>query len=733
MYIVLLSLVTFLFDGGVATVERSFAPFVNPAGIAISPGLETSYLLGINGGDATHTIGLSMGGIGFGTEIRGAERNFILSSGLRIKDWIYFGSGYRFGDIGGYNIGTIIRPHRFLSIGVVGDKIGDRYLVSSGIGVRPGTDRITLTIDGVLEQGKVPDYRFGARLEPVDGIFIEGYWDEDIWRAGISLSLGNIGFGGKIGGTENYNAAMVLSRERHPTFKKPAPRFAELILKGSYPELERSGTFFEKISAPFYNLLSRIEALSKEDACKGILLELKGARMPMSQWEELRDALVDFKAEGKKVYIYGTHYGFGSLYLASVADSVFLHPAGMVFIPGIQARMIYIKGTMEKLGIEAQIERVGRFKSASEAFEREDMSEEDSLQLMEYLMDIYYPTIETIAEARDISKDSLKRLIDEGIFFTGESAREAGLIDAVWERKRVDSLVFGENGDRFRKEREVKRGWREDKEKGKIALVIAEGTIIEGRSSDGWIGSDDMVNTLEKVRDDESIKAVVFRVNSGGGSAIASEMIAEALKDVAEEKPVVVSMGGVAASGGYFISAYGDRIYANNSTLTGSIGVIWAGILFKGLYDKIGVSWDIVKLGRHADIGSDIRKWDDHEREKIRRAVEWVYNRFTSTVADGRDTTVEHIHSIGEGRIWSGVDAKEIGLVDEIGGMLTALKSAQEMADIEERDVVIYPKPERGFRFDPTFGISSHLSSIKSLLSSEYLYIMPYKIDVEVR
>ncbi|MDO9575152.1 MAG: signal peptide peptidase SppA [bacterium] len=734
-YVLLLSVVASLFDGSVATVQRSFSPFVNPAGIAISPGLEFSYLGSFHGDDTSHTIGFSLGSIGLGTLIKNGEENFILTGGGSINDWIYLGTGYRFGDTKGYKFGATIRPHRLLSIGLVGDKVDDTFLFSTGVGIRPGTNRLTLTFDieNYRKGDNSLDYTVGLKIEPVDGIFIEGYGNKDMWKTGVSVSFGKFGVGGKYGKmdeTDSYDAGIVFSNERYPTFMKPKPAFAELRIKGSYPELERSGFIFERIDAPFYSLLNQIKEISEDDACKGVILELKGPKMSMSQWEEIRNALLDFKARGKKIYTYSTYYGLGSLYLSSVADSLFLHPAGEVLIPGIQARRMYFKGTMDKLGIEAQIERIGRFKSAAEPFEREDMSEEDSLQLTEYLCDVYYPAIEAIAEARGISSDSLQQLIDKGIFFSGEQAVEAGLIDATFEKKEVDSII-GKKKEKFKKEKVVKREWRVDKEK--IALVIAEGNIIQGKSSKGYIGSDDMVETLEGVKNDKSIKAVVFRVNSGGGDALASELIANALKDIRKKKPVVVSMGGVAGSGGYFISTYGDKIYADNSTITGSIGVIWPGFLLKGLYDKIGISWDIVKLGEHADILSDIHKWDDYEREKIKKSVEWWYDRFTNAVASGRDTTKEYIHSIGEGRIWSGVSAKEIGLIDDVGGMLDALKEAQKIAKIKEREVVIYPRPKRELKFGLSFGISTYLSSLKSLLSSEYLYIMPYRIEIEER
>ncbi len=735
---ILMSVVITLFaDVSVSTTQRSFSSFVNPSGIAISPGLELSYLGSFSDIDTSHTIGLSLGNLGFGTVIRGEQTSYVLSSGARICNWLHMGYGYKFGDTKGYLIGTTVRPHRFLSLGFVGDKIGDNFLLKSGIGIRPGTDRITLSFDyNYNVEDESSDYFVGLKVEPVDGIFIEGYGNEDVWNAGISISFGNIGLGGRYGkndDNETYNAGLVLSNEKYPTFMKPKPCFAELKIEGSYPELKRSQFLFEKIEAPFYKLLSQIKELSEDDACKGLVLELKGSLMHMSKWEEIRNELSRFKASGKKIYIYSLSYGLGSLYLSSIADSIFVHPVGKVVIPGIQIRRIYFKGTMEKIGVEAQVEGIGRFKSTPETFERKDMSEEDSLQIIEYLEDVYYPTIEIIAEARGMSTDSLQKLIDEGIFFNSDGAIEARLVDAALEKQDLDSLI-GSGARKFKKEKIVGREWRKGKKK--IALVIADGNIIRGKSSQGYMGSDDMVKTLEGIRDDEDVKAVVLRVNSGGGDALASELITNALRDISKDKPVIISMGGVAGSGGYVISIYGDKIFSDNTTLTGSIGVFWINFIFKELYDKIGISWDIVKLGKHADIMSEIHKWDEYERERIKKSVEWYYDRFINLVASERDTSKEYIHSIGEGRIWSGIKAKELGLIDEIGGLLDALDEAQRMADIKERDVDIYPKPKTGFSLGmmgSPFDLDNYLSSIRSLLSSEYLYMIPYILEVKER
>ncbi len=733
--LIIMVLLTFLFDGSVATTQRSFSPFLNPAGTALSPGLELSYVGSVNDIDTTHNIGILLGNLGFGTSIINRNTNYYLAGSARINDWLSIGSEYKFGDIKGYSIGTIIRPHRFLSLGLVGDKIEKRFVWKSGIGIRPGTDRLTVSLDYDYDtKDETSDYLVGLKIEPLEGIFLEGYGNEDQWRAGISISFGKFGVGGGYGETgdlKNYNAGILFSNEVYQTFLKPEPSLADFKLEGSYPEIEISEFFFQTIDVPFYKLIKSIKELTENDACSGIILELNRTRMSLNKWEELRDELSRFRSKGKKIYVYSTDYGIGSLYLSSIADSIFIHPLGDVLIPGIQIRRMYLKGTMEKIGVKAQVEKVGKFKSAPETFGRTDMSTQDSLQYMEFLKDVFYPMVETIASARGMPKDSLHKLIDEGIFFNSEEAIEAGLVDAALRRCEIDSILETKAKE-FKDFGVVNREWKTSKEK--IALVIADGLIIQGKSSQGYIGSDDMVKTLEKIRDDRSIKAVVLRVNSGGGDGLASELITEVLKDIAERKVLVVSMGGVAGSGGYMIAMHGDKIYADNSTLTGSIGVFWLGFVFKGLYDKLGITWDILKLGEHADALSDIHEWDEYEREKVKSSVKWFYDRFVGEVASARDTTWDYIHSIGEGRVWSAIKGRELGLLDEVGGLLDAIDEAQSMAGIEERAVDVYPKPRPGIGFSMGGNIPiDYLKSLMSLLSAEYLYMIPYIVDLDVK
>jgi len=321
--------------------------------------------------------------------------------------------------------------------------------------------------------------------------------------------------------------------------------------------------------------------------------------------------------------------------------------------------------------------------------------------------------IQEIAQARNMEPDTLLELINKEVFFNSENAMKSGLIDTVAYQYEIDDLLEGIFGKSLKKEPikkflerdELSRIWKE--KNPKIALLIAEGSITTGESGydpmpiigGKYIGSETMSKLLNRIRKDKSIKALVFRVNSGGGSALASDIIAQELKRVAKEKPVIVSMSNVAASGGYEISCLADRILVDRFTLTGSIGVLSVHPIFQGLYDKLGISWDVVKRGEHADYFSDIRHFTDDEQEKFEREVKWCYDRFISQVAEGRGLEKTQVDSIAQGRIWSGARAKEIGLVDEVGGLLRAIEVAKEKANIKEAEVVIFPEPKKSFFF----------------------------------
>ncbi|WP_430813894.1 signal peptide peptidase SppA [Carboxylicivirga sp. RSCT41] len=479
-------------------------------------------------------------------------------------------------------------------------------------------------------------------------------------------------------------------------------------------------------------LLKNIEKAKRDENITGIVLESGMVQAGYATLEEIRNALIDFKSSGKFIYSFAPVYTQKAYYLSSVADKVYLNPSGMLELKGMYAERTFFKKALEKVGVEIQVFKHGKFKSAVEPFLLEKMSEPARLQTEVYLNSMWDHVKGGIAEARGLTPEKVSELADEmPMFRTDNSLVESGLIDGLKYKDEViselkeligvdedDDLeavksnkyakVYVPNGKVFIKE--------------KIAVIYAEGDI-DGTSSDG-IKSDKLSKTIRKARRDSSIKAIVFRVNSPGGSALGSEIIWREVELAQQEKPVIVSMGNYAASGGYYISCAAEKIVANPTTLTGSIGIFGMIPNAEGLTKKIGVSFDGVKTNEFADMPSITRPFRKEEKELLQAYIVKGYDTFIGRCADGRETTKEAIDKIGQGRVWSGVNALDIDLVDEIGGLNTAIDFAKEAAGLEEYGIVELPKAE-----DPIEQFMKELTGEarmfigKSLMGEEYKYI----------
>lgn len=450
------------------------------------------------------------------------------------------------------------------------------------------------------------------------------------------------------------------------------------------------------------DILENIKKAKQDDNIKGIFLEISMPQAGISTLGEIREALLDFRESGKFILASADNYTQSAYYLASVADHLYLTPTGLVQWTGLRSEVMFYKGALEKLGLEPQILRHGKFKSAVEPFMNEEMSEESREQVMSYLGSIWQVILEGVSDSRNLTVEELDRIAGNLLVRSSETAVEHGLVDEVMYRDQVLSKlkelagideeddIKSVNNAQYTKvpmPREF-RGLPRDK----IAIVFAEGTIGTGEGSELTIGSDRISRAIREARRDTTYKAIVFRVNSPGGSALASEIIWREVELAAKEKPVIVSMGDVAASGGYYIAAPATRIIASRQTITGSIGVF--GLLLDAsgfLNDKIGITVDVAKTNEFADIGSLYRPMTPAERDILQEGVEDVYRVFTERVADGRSMDVERVDDIGQGRVWSGFNAMELGLVDEFGGLNRAVEVAIEESGLENYRIVSLP------------------------------------------
>ena len=446
-------------------------------------------------------------------------------------------------------------------------------------------------------------------------------------------------------------------------------------------------------------LLSNIRLAKENDKIKGIYLYDGRLGMAPASAKTLRDALLDFKQSGKFIVAYAEHYGQLNYYVASVADRIYLNPTGEVDWNGLGSQKAYYKRILDKLGIEMQILKVGTFKSAVEPFIRTSMSEADRAQTKVYLHGLWSEIRGAVSESRGISIEELDKLADRYMGLQPQDDYIAcGMVDSLCYRDGMDSVLTRLAGEDYHtvNTNELAMAKRsKQKGKDKIAVVYASGEITD-ESGDGIVGSK-MVKTLKQVGKDDDVKAVVLRVNSPGGSANASEHIHHAVQLLREKGvPVVVSMGDYAASGGYYISCGADYIYAEPTTLTGSIGIFGMIPSVKGLREKVGYDIDGVATHHLSLLESDIlyQGMNDEEHRLMQTMVERGYDLFTGRCAEGRHMPQDSIKRIGEGRVWLGKDALRLGLVDEMGNLNDAVEKAAKMAGTEDYRLAYFPEPK---------------------------------------
>ena len=448
-------------------------------------------------------------------------------------------------------------------------------------------------------------------------------------------------------------------------------------------------------SVEFKDILDNIEKAKNDDKIKGIYLNFSSVNAGFSQIEEIRNKLLDFKESGKFIYSYADSYNQSAYYLASVSDKIALNPEGIIELKGLSAEIMFYKGLMDKLGIEAQIIRHGKFKGAVEPFMYNQMSNENREQIEKLLNSISDYMIDGIATEREgITSEEIHKMINNMYLSSARKCLESGIIDKIAYQDQILSDLEDKSEHEITLTDYMKvKNSKTSVSDNKIAIIYATGEINTGKGSYNTIGSETTVEAIREASEDENVKAIVLRVNSPGGSALASEIIWREINLAKQKKKVVVSMGDYAASGGYYIACNADKIFANNSTLTGSIGVFGIVPNTKNfLNEKLGVYIETVKTHKHSDIANGYRKLSDDELNVIQNSVEDIYETFITHVSEGRGIPVRKVDEIGQGRVWSGADALSIGLIDEIGGLEDAIASAADLSDLEDYRIITLPK-----------------------------------------
>ena len=445
-----------------------------------------------------------------------------------------------------------------------------------------------------------------------------------------------------------------------------------------------------------------IQEAKKDDRIKGIYLKTNVLQTGYATLEEIRDALADFKSSGKFIYAYSGLYTQGAYYVASVADSLYMNPRGSLDFTGISSSSLFCKDFLTKIGVEMQVVEAGSYNSYAESYVNDSMSSENREQMNELLSSIWNSIVDSISVSRSIEKDRLLALADSMIPLRSSSyVLEQGFVDGLLFNDQFESLIRTKMGVDSTEDlptvsvkdyvMDLVANKVEEKTSDKVAILYLSGEIDNG-STDG-ISSSETVKQLRKLKKDSTVKAIVLRVNSPGGSAYGSDQICHAILEAKKSKPIIASMGDYAASGGYYIASNASRIFSDKNTVTGSIGVIALLPNAQELSNKIGVHYETVKTNKNADVMENIfRPLTTAERAAMQRSVDDFYDTFLQRCAEGRGMEVEQVKKYAEGRVWSGVDALKIGLVDYTGGLHSAIDSAAAMAKLTDYSVVEYPE-----------------------------------------
>ncbi len=779
----------------VATNDDVSALLINPAGLgfkrrsegyfSFDTNIDPSYIVGRN----IYLLRLPiLGSIGY-EEFIDSETE----SKLKVLNWggsilkinnltIGFNHRWYYSDFGAvsrtenFDIGLMLRPYNWVSFGaVVRNRVYGREFLDDrlqrrlrgGVAIRPLTNRITLTWDTEYEEFEKDKFRlynnyYGVKLEvlPLMYVFANGDKDNE-YRFGISIYSGFSSV--SYSRVENQdktmnidNLAFTFDSLYHkkefkgiPTKYRPT-MVAKIKIGGSYTEEDIRGGIFSPRLPKFRDLVSQFEKVQYIDEVSGVVLYLKSNSLSISQVQELIDIMEKIQTWDKYIICY-LEYGAGlkDFYLASMCDAIIMPSSGSLELFGISARLTFFKGLFDKLGIQADFIRPdsNKYKSAVEQFTRTEISPAAEENLKSLLGDIYDQLITGIAEGRELEKSRIEDIIDNYGLISAEQAKEFGLIDAIGYEPELKDLIkeyhrgFSFPGKYSQLNIEMVDFYNDNwSNKAQIAVMFITGTIVTGKSGRNLLfgntaGSETIAKKLDELANRKDIKAVVIRVDSPGGSAIASDIIWQKIEALKKSgKKVIISMGNVAASGGYYIAAPADKIVADPGTITGSIGIFGGKFVLKELYGKLGITQSQVKFGKHADIYALNRPFSPEERDILKKHMSDFYLKFKKKVSAGRGLNLDKVEELARGQVFTGRQALEINLIDEIGTLQDAIKLAAKEAKIKKITNILY-MDTRGNLMNEIFTGGDIRSlfipdlGLDILNSGKYWYYCPYSIE----
>lgn len=745
----------------VAYPESGNPELINPAGFSFVRDLQLRF--GYAFSDSSFegfdrvSIALPGGGLSGWWEDRESMRKFTLSSSFQLFDnTASLGASYAwfdptvesgvFSEKDIITLGMTVRPVNWFSLGMVRrggvDLPGDDDVEPSyraGLGVRPAGNRLTFTVD--LETGgDFDDYSLsaGAELRPMEGLALRAGLAEDRLSLGLETGLGAsaLSFGAQSDDDYRYGSSrgeVVFTASPGENILRPRGVYVRFE-PGEFDEM-RQRPFLSPVRPCFTEVALLLLRIASDSDVSGVIVDIRGSVGSPARAEELRYLLQGIRDAGKSVHVYIEDGSSDEYYLASCGTSVSIHPAGSVAFTGVASESFFLRDFLDRIGIYPDFQHIGRFKSASDMLTRSDMSEAQRTATTELLESFGDELTAGVANGRGLEPAQLRTIMETGPY-TAERARSAGMVDNVCYRDRVaDSIGEGItilSLDEYTSTLPSEDDWGPS---GHIAVVTASGSIMRGESGSSFpfgriMGSESVCDALEHAASQPGVRVIVLRIDSGGGDALASADMHNAVMQVREVVPVIVSMGGVAASGGYYMACGADRIFADRMTVTGSVGIISGKFAFGDMLDSLGINTEEVSTGPMASMYSPFHRFSEDQRERAYLLMEDGYNLFVETVARGRDMTFEEVDSIGRGRVWSGADALEVGLVDQLGGVADAVSYASGLAGIEGiPEVRIYPTPEfPGTMEIPGFGVSEEL--VEFMGRDQVLYLMqPLRLE----
>ena len=763
------------YSQSVATTDRITSGMVNPAGLGFWSSIGLHYAHSFTDSSYSGDDGAMLSSrrgffaIEWLNHTDDAfRRKYTLALGDKIAPDFYVGLSYSW--FGGSNsfyrgkkdwkLGFMYHPRPFASLGFVLDRLNEpkfggirqKRLYRPGAGVRPFGEKLTFSVDGRWVEGEdisTVDGNFRIATGPFRGVsFFTDYRTEGEWRLGLSFNFDQttVGAQGRTARTDDlaggtYFAELTALRSESPFSRRGRTGIIEL--NEDVIEEPRQRRLFETGKKSLFSVISSLYKGVDDPRIGSLLVKLEENNLNFASTQELRSAILEYRSSGKKVIVFLDKAANLEYYLASAADEIYMAPAGLLELRGLAATARFYRGTMDKLGIRADFVRTGPHKTYGDAFTETTLTEAAKEQINWLLDDLYGQFVEGISSGRRILPEKVKTLIDAGPYTTGD-ALEAGLIDGL---RYYDEIVKDDdpnahsdfvNISSFYSIADFDPRWSEPK---RIAIVYADGTIMPGNSGTSLLdgrtaGSSTLASAIRKIRKDNSIKAVVFRVNSPGGDVFASEEIYRQMELLKGKMPLVISMGGVAASGGYYISCPGDEILASPGTITGSIGVVMGKPDLSGFYEKIGITNVTLRRGSHADIRSTTRPATGEELALLEKMLWEYYDDFVSKVSTWRKIGPDSVDAVGQGRVWTGRQAMERGLIDTYGGIWEAVEQARQKAKIDPEDrLEIEVFPAYGFSIIPSLGAPSLETQLGSLMKRSdrpSFYFKPL-FDLEIK